>query len=82
MKFVLSLVLMLFKLQVIKFIAKMNFGIYVQVVQLLSGEEVPTDLKQKTFSGRAVLLDGCDLQDYTCTSYLNDLNRHMELVME
>ncbi|KAF2295824.1 hypothetical protein GH714_034160 [Hevea brasiliensis] len=53
-----------------------------RVVQLLKGKEAPIDLKQKTNAGRAVILDGCDIQDYTCTSYLNDLNRHMQLVME
>ncbi|KAF2285280.1 hypothetical protein GH714_042322 [Hevea brasiliensis] len=53
-----------------------------RVVQLLRGEETPMELKQKTDAGRAVILDGCDIQDYTCTTYLNDLNRHMQLVME
>lgn len=53
-----------------------------RVVQLLRGEEVPIELKQKPNTGRAVIVDSCDLQDYTCTSYLDDLNRHMELVME
>ncbi|KAF2285287.1 hypothetical protein GH714_042329 [Hevea brasiliensis] len=53
-----------------------------RVVQLLRGEETPMELKQKTNAGRAVILDGCDIQDYTCTTYLNDLNRHMQLVME
>ncbi|KAF2304213.1 hypothetical protein GH714_028584 [Hevea brasiliensis] len=53
-----------------------------RAVQLLRGEETPIELKQKTNAGRAVILDGCDMQDYTCTSYLNDLNRHMQLVME
>ncbi|KAJ6907084.1 receptor-like cytosolic serine/threonine-protein kinase RBK1 [Populus alba x Populus x berolinensis] len=54
----------------------------IRVVQLLRGEEAPVEFKQKTNAGRAVLLDGCDLQDYTCTTYLRDLNRHMQLVME
>lgn len=54
----------------------------IRVVQLLRGEEAPVEFKQKTNAGRAVLLDGCDLQDYTCTTYLKDLNRHMQLVME
>lgn len=52
------------------------------MVQLLRGEGAPVEFKQKTNAGRAVLLDGCDLQDYTCTTYLKDLNRHMQLVME
>ncbi|XP_002533520.2 receptor-like cytosolic serine/threonine-protein kinase RBK1 isoform X2 [Ricinus communis] len=53
-----------------------------QVVQLLRGEEAPMEMQQKSNAGRAVMVDGCDLQDYTCTSYLNDLNRHMQLVLE
>lgn len=53
-----------------------------RVVKLLKGEEIPTELTQKTNSGRAVILDACDLQDYSCANYLNDLNRHMQLVME
>uniref|UniRef100_A0A2P2JTB5 non-specific serine/threonine protein kinase n=1 Tax=Rhizophora mucronata TaxID=61149 RepID=A0A2P2JTB5_RHIMU len=54
-----------------------------RVVQLLKGEEVAMEMKQMTnVAGRAVLLDGCDSQDYTCTSYLNDLSRHMQLVLE
>ncbi|CAI0403812.1 unnamed protein product [Linum tenue] len=55
-----------------------------RVVQLLNGEDLTIDMVMisKTSSGRAVILDASDLQDYTCTNYLNDLNRHMQLVME
>ncbi|XP_050205609.1 receptor-like cytosolic serine/threonine-protein kinase RBK1 [Mercurialis annua] len=53
-----------------------------RVVRVLKGTEAPTMMQQKSNGGRAVILDGCDLQDYTCTSYLNDLNRHMQLVLE
>ncbi|OAY35729.1 receptor-like cytosolic serine/threonine-protein kinase RBK1 [Manihot esculenta] len=53
-----------------------------RVVQLLKGVEAPAELKQKSNPGRTMILDGCDIQDYTCTSYINDLNRHMQLVME
>ncbi|GKV23527.1 hypothetical protein SLEP1_g33237 [Rubroshorea leprosula] len=54
-----------------------------QVVQLLKGEDGPLELQQKSCTGRAVILDGLDMQDYTCSSsYLKDLNRHMQLVME
>lgn len=53
-----------------------------RVVQLLRGESAPVDLKQKSMGGRALLLDACDLEEYTSTTYLKDLNRHMELVME
>lgn len=54
---------------------------FVQVVQLLKGEN-GVDMKQKSMGGRALLLDACDLEDYTSTTYLKDLNRHMQLVME
>ncbi|XP_057961938.1 receptor-like cytosolic serine/threonine-protein kinase RBK1 [Malania oleifera] len=53
-----------------------------RVVQILRGEERYVDLKQKSMMGRPLLLDSCDLEDYTCSSYLNDLNRHMQLVLE
>ncbi|KAB5524685.1 hypothetical protein DKX38_022434 [Salix brachista] len=36
-----------------------------RVVQLLRGEEASVELKQKKSGGRTVLLDGCDVQDYT-----------------
>ncbi|XVF59111.1 hypothetical protein PTKIN_Ptkin07bG0248800 [Pterospermum kingtungense] len=53
-----------------------------RVVQLLKNEEGPLECQQKSCRGNAVIIDGCDSQDYTHTSYLNDLNRHMQLVME
>lgn len=53
-----------------------------QVVQLLKGENEGVDMKQQKMSGRALILDACDLDEYTSTTYLKDLNRHMELVME
>lgn len=54
-----------------------------QVVHLLKGEEEASmELKQKTNAGRAVVLDSCYVQDHTCSSYLDDMNRHMQLVME
>lgn len=53
-----------------------------RAVQLLKGENVPIDMKQKSTGGRALMLDACDLEDYTSTTYLKDLNRHMQLVME
>ncbi|KAF5738039.1 receptor-like cytosolic serine/threonine-protein kinase RBK1 isoform X1 [Tripterygium wilfordii] len=53
-----------------------------RVLQLLKGEDAPTEFKQKRNAGREILLDACDMQDYTCTTYLNDLNRHMQLAME
>lgn len=53
-----------------------------RVVHLLKGENEPLEVKQKSMGGRALLLDACDLEDYNSTTYLKDLNRHMELVME
>lgn len=53
-----------------------------QVVRLLKGESARRQLKNKPSSKRTVILDGNDVQDYTCTNYINDLNRHMQLVME
>ncbi|CAI9753216.1 unnamed protein product [Fraxinus pennsylvanica] len=53
-----------------------------KVVQILRGENEPADMKQKSMGGRALMVDACDLDDYTSTTYLKDLNRHMELVME
>lgn len=55
-----------------------------QVVQILRAESSSgqTELKQKSLGGKAIIVDACDLEDYTCTNYLNDLNRHMQLVLE
>lgn len=55
-----------------------------QVVQILRAESssAQTELKQKSLGGKAIIVDACDLEDYTCTNYLNDLNRHMQLVLE
>ncbi|KMT09288.1 hypothetical protein BVRB_6g133870 [Beta vulgaris subsp. vulgaris] len=55
-----------------------------EVVELLRGEGGPVveEIRQKSFSQRSIMLDSCDLEDYTCSNYLQDLNRHKELVME
>lgn len=53
-----------------------------KVVQMLKGEDGAQEWKQKSVSGRALLLDACDLEDYSCTTYLKDLNRHMQLLMQ
>ncbi|PIN05864.1 Serine/threonine protein kinase [Handroanthus impetiginosus] len=53
-----------------------------RVVQLLKGENEAVDMKQKSMGMKALLWDACDLEDYSSTTYLKDLNRHMELVME
>ncbi|KAL6959502.1 putative ribokinase [Sarracenia purpurea var. burkii] len=54
----------------------------IRVVQLLRGEGGQADLNQKSLGGRALILEGCDLEGYNCSSYLKDLNRHMQLVLE
>ncbi|KAK1421504.1 hypothetical protein QVD17_23880 [Tagetes erecta] len=53
-----------------------------QVIQILKGESLTAEPKQRPGGERALLLDACDVDDYTSTTYLKDLNRHMELVME
>ncbi|EXC35476.1 Receptor-like cytosolic serine/threonine-protein kinase RBK1 [Morus notabilis] len=53
-----------------------------RVVQLLKAEDGYQELKPKSTALRSVMLDACDLEDYTCSTYLNDLNRHRQLVME
>ncbi|XP_011097466.1 receptor-like cytosolic serine/threonine-protein kinase RBK1 [Sesamum indicum] len=55
-----------------------------RVVQVLKGEHEPLDMKnkQKSMGMKALLWESCDLEDYTSTTYLNDLNRHKELIME
>ncbi|OIW10622.1 hypothetical protein TanjilG_15994 [Lupinus angustifolius] len=51
------------------------------VVKLLKGEAV-IELKQSPGSSKSLLLEACDLEDYTCSNYLKDLNRHKQLLME
>ncbi|CAA7034681.1 unnamed protein product [Microthlaspi erraticum] len=51
-----------------------------RLAQLLRGDDRLSELQQKTGGARS--LDGCDLQDHTSSSYLNDLTRHRQLLME
>ncbi|KAK9011236.1 hypothetical protein V6N11_044090 [Hibiscus sabdariffa] len=54
-----------------------------QVVKMLKGEEQgASEYQPKTFGEKAIILDNCDSQNYNQTSYQDDLNRHMQLVME
>ncbi|KAL8550193.1 hypothetical protein ACS0TY_008862 [Phlomoides rotata] len=53
-----------------------------RVVKLLKGENEAIDVKQKSLGMKSLLWDSCDLEEYSSTTYLKDLNRHMELVME
>ncbi|KAJ4962249.1 hypothetical protein NE237_022188 [Protea cynaroides] len=48
-----------------------------QVLQQLRGEDEAVEVTKKP-----LLLDACDSDDYTCSNYLNDLNRHMQLALE
>ncbi|XP_076933794.1 receptor-like cytosolic serine/threonine-protein kinase RBK1 [Bidens hawaiensis] len=53
-----------------------------RVVQILTGEGAAMELRQNTFDGKSIILEGCDLEGYTSTTYLQDLNRHRQLIME
>ncbi|KAG2300617.1 hypothetical protein Bca52824_037089 [Brassica carinata] len=54
-----------------------------RVVQLLRGEDGPGELQQKPGQvGAAMIMNACDLQDHTSSSYLNELIRHRQLLME
>jgi len=59
-----------------------SFLSVLKVAQLLKGEEAFIDSKHNSGASRSLSLEACDLEDYTCSSYLKDLNRHRELVME
>ncbi|ESQ41003.1 hypothetical protein EUTSA_v10013425mg [Eutrema salsugineum] len=52
-----------------------------RLVQLLRGEDGPGELQKKPCE-RAVSVNACDLQDHTSSSYLNELSRHRQLLME
>lgn len=64
-----------------------------RVVQLLKGDN-GLDVKQKSMAARTLHVDDCNMEDYSLqeddcnmedyssTTYLTDLNRHMQLVME
>ncbi|XP_052195824.1 receptor-like cytosolic serine/threonine-protein kinase RBK1 [Diospyros lotus] len=53
-----------------------------RVVQLLREEGGQRELRQDSIGGRALIVEACDMEGYTSTSYINDLHRHMELVLE
>ncbi|CAH2043329.1 unnamed protein product [Thlaspi arvense] len=53
-----------------------------RLAQLLRGDDRLAELQQKPCGARTVSLDDCDLQDHTSSSYLNDLTRHRQLLME
>lgn len=53
-------------------------------MQLLRGEDAaaePMGREQRPIVLKA-LLDACDLEDYTCSGYLSDLNRHRKVALE
>ncbi|KAJ6802189.1 receptor-like cytosolic serine/threonine-protein kinase RBK1 isoform X1 [Iris pallida] len=56
-----------------------------RVVQLLRGEEGSAELTvrpPRLSVGRPPLFDAGDAEDYTCSRYLNDLNRHKQVALE
>lgn len=47
-----------------------------------AGEMMGTRVEQqKSIVGRGILFDACGLDDYTCSTYLNDLDRHKKLAL-
>ncbi|XP_057783892.1 receptor-like cytosolic serine/threonine-protein kinase RBK1 isoform X2 [Salvia miltiorrhiza] len=55
-----------------------SMGERVQLLKSNSG----LDRKHKSMGERTLHIDACDAEDYASTTYLTDLNRHMQLVME
>ncbi|KAJ0233953.1 Receptor-like cytosolic serine/threonine-protein kinase RBK1 [Hirschfeldia incana] len=53
-----------------------------QLVQLLRGEDGPAELQQKPCERAEVSENVCDLHDHTSSSYLDELTRHRQLLME
>uniref|UniRef100_A0A1D1XIB9 non-specific serine/threonine protein kinase n=1 Tax=Anthurium amnicola TaxID=1678845 RepID=A0A1D1XIB9_9ARAE len=55
-----------------------------QVLQLLKREDASLGVngELKSVVSKPLLFDACDLEDYTCSRYLNDLNRHKQLALE
>ncbi|XP_038997725.1 receptor-like cytosolic serine/threonine-protein kinase RBK1 [Hibiscus syriacus] len=54
-----------------------------KVVEMLKGEEQDApEYQPKSFGEEAIIIEDCDAQAYNRSSYQNDLNRHMQLVME
>ncbi|WOL15857.1 receptor-like cytosolic serine/threonine-protein kinase RBK1 isoform X3 [Canna indica] len=55
-----------------------------EVVRLLRGEEGLIELigRESKYRAARPLFDACDMDDYTCSKYLNDLHRHKQLALE
>lgn len=53
-----------------------------QVVQLLKAEDGALEPRPISVAAKLHLFSACDLDGYTSTNYLDDLNRHRQLVME
>ncbi|XP_041022823.1 receptor-like cytosolic serine/threonine-protein kinase RBK1 [Juglans microcarpa x Juglans regia] len=53
-----------------------------RVVQLLKVEDGALEPRPISVAAKSPLFNACDLEGYTSTNYLNDLNRHRQLVME
>jgi hypothetical protein len=55
---------------------------WLQVVQFLKGDRVSLELMGKPKPTKPPMFDSCDSEDYTRTSYLNDLDKHKQLALE
>ncbi|KAG7968096.1 hypothetical protein I3843_08G134700 [Carya illinoinensis] len=53
-----------------------------RVVQLLKSKDGALEPRPISVAAKSPLFNGCDLEGYTSTNYLKDLNRHRQLVME
>ena len=53
-----------------------------QVVCFLKGDRKSLELVGRPKIVKPLMFDSCDSEDYTRSSYLNDLNRHKQLALE
>ncbi|CAL5039813.1 unnamed protein product [Urochloa decumbens] len=52
------------------------------VVRFLKGDRESLELVRRPKIVKPLMFDSCDSEDYTRSSYLNDLNRHKQLALE
>jgi len=52
------------------------------VVCFLKGDRKSLELVRRPKVVKPLMFDSCDSEDYTRSSYLNDLNRHKQLALE
>ncbi|KAK9109060.1 hypothetical protein Sjap_017120 [Stephania japonica] len=56
-----------------------------RVIQLLMGKDGSTEntgIEDESLVAKTVILGSCELEDYTSSKYLHDLNRHRQLALE